>query len=257
MIMPQSLKYLSAHREAYEKSHPSLLNADQRHIVEQFLNALVRHCDPGLCVPIHAWHDILVSNVLKNRLELNQGSVEDQAVRREAIHHLFGCPKQMNASAYPKYGFLMDPDILRHILQDGNLVFQYGSVILKLKKQAMWTRTTMTVGNSLNFQVYKHKCPMNLNESRISCIPMRHQPPFYDAVVSGKCKWDMPGAIGEVFSDLAALEYYECQYHGRIAIDRDVEKVYLYPTTGEDETIFRAELPILAQKQIPWEILSF
>lgn len=256
--MPDSLKNFKKHQEQYIITHNKKVTIEEEKTITEFLDALIKENNLGMMVPLKYFKDILETNRIKNQLELDHGTSLSNEGRREATHELFGSDLDLKFSEYPKYGFILDKDILRHMLQDSDLCYHYGNVILVLKKEKFLPRTTMTVGSSLDFAAFKRKCPMLLTESNICCIEEEHQKPFYDAIINKEIKKDKPGNINNIFMDKnIMIPNYELQYHGDILFSEDIEKVCLFPISDMEKIEFNRDfVPKLQELNIPFEVLT-
>ncbi len=253
--MLKTLRNLHVNQQKYLNG--CVLDEHQKKVVDDFLQETVLENEFGTCVPIRYLSDILKSNELKNQMELGRGSSLSEKGRKEATVALFNCSKDIRDNEYPKYGFLMDKNVLKHILRDGNLVYQYGNVIFKFKKDSLLNRTTMTVGSSLDFQAYKTKCPMLVTRGNVCAVPFMLQKNFYNAIVDKRLLPNDVANISYVFDDFPFANYYELQYHGKVIISQDVEKVYFFPLGEDDEVVFNECIPMLEEMGIPWEKLGF
>lgn len=254
-----SLRHFDQFLHDYQKERGkyTTYSHSQQKEIQAFLNALIKQNTLAMCVPLYKLKDILESETIKSKTELvSDFTKEEREIRKQVIKQLFGCDlSRMKPFDYPKYGFLMDQNVLRHILQDGNLVFQYGNVIFKFKDHIR-SRTTICVGSSLNFKEYERKKPVRLHEPYYTCISVHHEQSFYRKMKSGSLKIDQPGALSQVMEDQIGFENYELQFHGSLTMS-DIEQVYLYPMNDEDAEKFKECTAILDHKGISWQILSF
>lgn len=75
MREPITLQNLTQHQHRFIKQAVPALRPAQTSKVEAFLKQTIQLNTFGMCVPIHAWKDILQSNVLKNQIELCKRSI--------------------------------------------------------------------------------------------------------------------------------------------------------------------------------------
>lgn len=218
--------------------------------IDGFLNNLVLNSTLITFVPGRKIMEVINSgeytSMQKLGLEENRTSAN---ARNNSSEVLFGS-KARDDDDYPKYGILSDKDILHEILVDGNAVYQYGSVIIVWKKEKVLNRTTMTIGNSINFGAYATKCPSFLsNPSYISIPGTNYYSPhqladtresiksFYEKIKSGELTL-FPSSIATSYNGDNGFEYYEIQLHGKLSIKDDVEEIDYFCGYEEDEKDF-------------------
>jgi len=256
--MPESLKNFETHQKNYIKMHPKAIDGSKEKVVLAFLEQLIKENDLAICVPLNRFNDILKSNKIKNQLELGVGSTLNIEVRKEATHELFGSSLDLDYTKYPKYGFILDKNPLRHFLQDSDLLFHYGNVIIILKKENFINCTTMTIGSSLDFASYKRKCPMLLTSPNICAIEHNAGIPLFNAIKNGELLPDSPGNVTNALAcKNVMVTNYELQFHKDIILTEDIEKICLLPMKDNDKTEFETKyLKTLKELNIEYELLT-
>ena len=255
--MIETLKNFEENQTNYINNHNKQINEQEEKTIINFLDNLINENNLGMCVPLKNLKEIIESDKIKNQLELNieiHGTTES---RKESIKYLFGVTENIKEEDYPKFGFILDKDPLRHMLTDTNIFYQYGNIILILKKENLINRTTMTLGSSLDFKAYLNKVPMKLTNPNIYCIEEQHQKYFYELINNGKLTTKLPGRMSKVLEEKGiVISNYELQYHGEITFSKDIEKVCLLPIKETDKEEFNKITPLLDKLNIGHEILE-
>ena len=126
-------------------------------------------------------------------------------IRGELEERLFGYKSNTDAKNRPVYGYLSDGDGL------DESVWQYGDVAVKLKKDQVRKRTTLTHKDSLS----------DARDSRVARL-------FDDADERMVKIEDFGFLRAQKTAELDFLDYFEAQYHGGITLD-DIEHVVFTP----------------------------
>lgn len=175
--------------------------------------------------------------------------------RRETVKALFGCDTdKLTPEEYPKFGYLSQADCKRDLLVNAEMCYQYGSVAFKLKKERMMHRTTLCVGDSVNYARCYNLIPTPVTRLRATCL---HGLPHTDGHQSFlslpeplMCYIYMAGRILEkrlttdnfpmidrlIGDDMPCFEFFELQYHGIIDITTDIERVDCMPCYDDDKS---------------------
>lgn len=151
---PKSLEFFDKHQLAYYERLCQLPYFTKiAPLVERFLKQIVH--DGAFYVRVHLQDlpAILETGRLMSCMETHHGTTDGgENVRRKVTEALFGCPAAgLQPHDYPKYGFLSQADAKKDLMVNGGMWCQYGDVSIQLKKERLLHRTTLTVGDSVNF----------------------------------------------------------------------------------------------------------
>ena len=243
-------------------------------VIERFLKAIVERGEFYTRVQIKILESILESGTLKSMIETHRGTTNGgENTRKEVIENLFGCDTSaMQAADYPKYGFLSQPDGRRDLLVNAHMSMQFGDVSIRLKKSRMMHRTTLCVGNSVNFGNSEMMVPTRTDNIKATCITglahegkrqlMRNPMGFYyyltSKILQGELTADNFAHIDRISDDCPMpIEYFELQYHGIISLKDDVERIDAVPSTPEEIDILNRLKPKFNAIGIPLEITMF
>lgn len=266
MKIPASLASFSKHQQIYcERQKQSLTLAPSiLQDIDDFLQKTIQESEFCMCVPLSVLPMIITSDVFKSQMEVERGAtMGGKETRKTITEALFGCDcKALSPSQYPKYGMLMDKNIFRQLCIDPDVVYHYGNVIVTFKKEAVLRRTTMCVGTSLDFGEYKYKCPVLVTKPGYCCIRANAKEPavellkFHHHIQSGELKADAPWTLYRTYDGALGYEFYELQFHGRLSLARDVERVDLFPMGSDDEERFQTCSSALDKLHIAHDILA-
>lgn len=238
-------------------------------IIEDFLRKII---DAGaFYIRVHARDlaTILETGVLKNMLETGTGATTGgPEVRLEANEALFGIDSsKLQPNQHPKYGYLSHPDPWRDSLINAGFCYQYGSVIIKLKKEELIHRTTISFGDSVNFGRFRFILPTRTNNVKATCLcgpavpldkyatamlPLRNPLDCYvyvaTRIAEGKLTVDNFSNIDRILGDqIPFFEHIELHYHGPLDIATCAEGLYCTAPEGEEKEAIEKAKP-LAEK---------
>lgn len=172
--------------------------------------------------------------------------------RKEAIKCLFGInPDRLKAGDFPKFGYLTNAHDGQELFFNASMSHQYGAVMVVFKKENLLHRTTLTVGNSINFGAATRLVPTMADNILPTCIQGLPNPKapvgtpggprlymeIANLLLTGKLAASNVERMGENFDDAPGLEYLELQYHGPLSLSRDVEAVYMCPWDDGDDQL--------------------
>jgi len=254
------------------------------HLLERlkaFLEEAVSYND--FCIRIHARHlpKIISENNIRQLAEVGGGTTLggiDQ--RKKVVRQLFNCRlSEMTPADYPIFGYLASSDNGGELICNADMSYQYGGVLMVLKKDNMLSRTTMTYGDSVNMAACSRMVATRVNKILPTCFQSLANansgndarfmaPPNGSWFIQNLCMALDDGRldphalhkINDVFDGRFGGEFIELQYHGGIQIDRDVEAVYGMPFEDGDEEIFdqaKVQLKELGIKARFFDIFSF
>lgn len=254
MNTPKSLNALAAHQAAYQAQLARLPYYNLvRPVVEGFLRQIVDKGAFYLRVHVSALDGILESRRIKNMMETGTGATGGgKETRAKVVEALFGCnASKLLPSEYPKYGFLSQPDAKLDLLVNGGMWAQYGDVSIQLKKERLLHRTTLCVGNSVNFAQCYSLIPTRVDDIKATCIcglphdgkPLMPLPDplicyimFATWVTEHKLTVSNFPTIERVTDDAPPVfEFFELQYHGDLDITQDVERIDVIPSSPEQK----------------------
>lgn len=260
----KSLLNFVEHQRSYQNNcaqqYP--IKADMIHTIECFLNDVVQDNAFCMCVKMEALRQIIETDVFKNQMELTKGTtMGGSQARAVATKALFGVDTTcLLPQEYPKYGLLLSQQKTHDLYCDMDMIFHYGSVIVTFKKEAVFYRTTMCVGNSLNFGEYQYKCPTYVKEPRYTCIRIQQGTQeilsFYNHIINHQLKSDAPYTLLQVYERIAGYENYELQYHGELKLSSDVAKIELFPINDQEEALFQILTPRMEAYGISCTVLD-
>lgn len=276
MSTPKSLQSLTAYQTSYQAQLKVLPYYHiVRPIVEEFLKQIISYGAFYIRVKIDDLDAILQSKRLKSMMETGNGAtLGGKETRAEVTKQLFGCDvKKLLLSEYPKYGFLSQPNAVRDLVVNAGMWMQYGDVSIQLKKERMVHRTTLCVGNSVNFGRYQTLIPTRVDDVKATCIcglphdgnpniqlpdPLMFYGVFANWVVKGKLTIENFPAIDDLVEDIPSVfEFFELQYHGEIDITKDVERIDIIPTSEEEKMKMLAFKEKFAEIGVRMEVEEF
>ncbi len=252
--IPRSLKTLEAYQDAYRQRLSALpyYNAVAP-IIEGFLQQAVGRGAFYLRVHVSALGDILSSRSIKSMMETGTGATNGgKNTRQEVTQALFGCDAStLQPDDYPKYGFLSQPDAVKDLYVNGAMWCQYGDVSIQLKKERLMHRTTLCVGNSVNFGNCHALIPTRVDSIKATCLcglphgegrsfmappdPMSCYILFATWILEKRLTIDNFPMIEELAKDLPPVfDFFELQYHGPISITEDVERIDVAPSSAQE-----------------------
>ena len=254
MDTPKSLRALAAHQSAYQE----LLRQQPYYkmvapIVEGFLRQIINHGAFYVRVHVSSLEGILESKRIKSVMETGTGATNGgKETRREAVEALFGCnANKLLPSEFPKYGFLSQSDAVKDLYINGGMWCQYGDVSIQLKKERLFHRTTLCVGDSVNFGRFYQLIPTRVDDEKATCIcglahdgeplmkmgdPVAAYALFAQWILEKKLTINNFPLIEEVAKDVPPIfDFFELQYHGDIDITQDVERIDVAPSSPEEK----------------------
>ncbi len=234
-MLPQSLEFFKEYHDNHYLEF--LKNKDLKKIVviEDFLKQLIIESNFNMCIRPSVLKTIVQENVFKSVFETGRGTtMGGRETRALATKALFNSNIQSLAdSDYPKYGYLGCKKSKIDFMANPDLMHQYGSVIVTFKKKFLYERTTLTVGDSINFgECYKKLATFTIDPKAI-CIKdkLRSNAPdsiklfnidrnfdfihiFYNAISKNALDIKNPHSIYNAFDGFHGFEFFELQYHG-------------------------------------------
>ena len=254
MDTPKSLRALATHQSAYQE----LLRQQPYYkmvapIVEGFLRQIINHGAFYLRVHVSSLEGILESKRIKSVMETGTGATNGgKDTRREVVEALFGCnADKLLPSEFPKYGFLSQSDAVKDLYVNGGMWCQYGDVSIQLKKERLFHRTTLCVGDSVNFGRCYQLIPTRVDDVKATCIcglahdgeplmkmgdPVAAYAIFAQWILEKKLTIKNFPLIEEVAKDVPPIfDFFELQYHGNIDITQDVERIDVAPSSPEEK----------------------
>ena len=187
-------------------------------------------------------------------METGKGATNGgKETRREVTEAVFGCnAKKLLPSEFPKFGFLSQPDAEKDLYVNGGMWCQYGDVSIQLKKDRLFHRTTLCVGDSVNFGRCYQLIPTRVDDVKATCIcglqhdgeplmkmgddPVVAYAIFAQWVLEKKLTLNNFPLIEEVAHDMPPIfDFFELQYHGDLDITKDVERIDVAPSSPEEK----------------------
>lgn len=252
--IPPSLQGHAAHQQRYLQTlHAQPYYDLMAPAIERFLTQIIRSGAFYLRVHESTLEGILHSQSIKSLMEVGQGATNGgRDTRMESTAALYGCDvTKLKPEEYPKYGFLSQSDPEKDLLLNAQMWCQYGDVSIKLNKERLLHRTTLTVGNSLNFGRCYALVPTRVDEVKATCLcgprhtekglvrmkdPMGLYAYFTTLILEGKLTERNFPRIESIAGEAASFfEYFELQYHGPLSLTDDVERIDLQAPSPSPE----------------------
>lgn len=209
------------------------------------LNDMIKNNDFNVRIPTDdatVIKSILEDGRLKTQFETGtSGGQLDTYVREKASHNLFNTPSDIDVKQYEKYGYLGSKDVTQDDKHNPQLWF-YGEGIIKLKKEEMMDRTTVTVGDSLRDAsdgrfIMGSKVTDVDSTVCVGRIGMIDE--FNQRFADGISKYGINDASAVGYG---VRSYIELQYHGDVTL-KDVESMTIerriLEELKEDENVSR------------------
>lgn len=267
---PKSLSHLAAHQEAYCQRLRALPYYNLvAPVVEAFLRQIVDRGAFYLRVHLPTLRLILESGRIKSVTETGKGATEGGAeTRREVTEALFGCKaSKLLPSEFPKYGFLSQPDPHLDLVVNGSMWAQYGDVSIQLRKERLFHRTTLCVGNSVDFGRCYMLVPTRVDDIKATCLcglphdgePLIHlQDPIFcyakltEWIMKREITVDNFPNIDSIAEGMPPLfEFFELQYHGDLDLSKDVERIDAIPSSDEERATLEELKPKFEAVGVP------
>lgn len=274
--IPKSLRNLAEYQEAYRQRLLDLPYYKMiAPIIETFLRQIIDRGAFYLRVHTSALKPILESGKIKSLTETGKGATEGGVeTRKEVTEALFGCKaSKLLPSEFPKYGFLSQPDAKLDLIVNGGMWAQYGDVSIQLKKERLFHRTTLCVGNSVNFGRCYLLIPTKVDNVKATCLcGLQHdgkplipiQDPIYcyammtEWILKKKITTQNFPNIDQIAENVPPLfEFFELQYHGELDIKKDVERIDITPSSEEEKKELEELKPKFEAIGVPLYIDSF
>lgn len=258
METPKTLKNFDAYEAEYfnafvqKEQIPAVAVA----IFTDFLKKVIDAADLCIRVPISVLPSIIRDGRIKNVMETGTGATMGGAsVRKEMTNILFGCNvDELAPNEYPNFGYLGTKNKMLEIFES-DLGFHYGDALITLKRENLFDRTTMCIGDTVDFGAFKYVMPTLLSHPRFTCAGWMLHP----GVTEDKSLRTLPGVyklhvllkaileeeltvnnfhkMGELFDKICTgFEFFELQFHGGISFPGDVEKVDCYNVWDNENT---------------------
>lgn len=271
--MPKTLARFDQHQAHYYKQLQKQPYFNMVSVViEEYIRRIVNKGAFCLRVQTDVLENILKDGRLRNKMELSDHVYKGQNkdTRMEVTRILFGQdPKLLHPSEFHKYGYLTSPEMRKELLFNYSLVFQYGNVVMTLKKQRMIHRSTLCFGDSLNFGACSHLIPTRTDRIKATCIPgLKHADNVLfrmdgielylyiaDKILSNALTEDNFIRLNDITEDAPPVfQFIELHYHGRIDLKRDIERIDATVERKEDQEILEKVKPQFEALGIPFKI---
>ncbi len=228
-------------------------------VIEDFLKKIIDAGDIYIRVHPETLPLILKDGYLKNSVETGTSATNGGSKARvSSTVCLFNCDSNKLAdSDYPTFGYLSCKDPLKNQMATYEMSYQYGDVVIKLKKDHLFHRTTLTVGTSIDFLSSGHMIPTLLTDPKATCI---FGPANPKGILNGLVNTSMLGLdtirfyrlLAQAISDKELtvenfyrieeilgercpfFKYFELQFHGRVTVD-DFEEITVMDDLDKEE----------------------
>ena len=223
---------------------------------------------------------IVADDRIKEMVELGRGTtLGGPAVRIEAIHALFDLGRgALKKNEYPKYGYLAPESVRADFFGLPDMAYHYGTVRIVLKRAALAERTTMLVGNGVNFGNCYFRVPCPLTAPDITCLGElvhhaeglaatgldrreRSDPSFpAKAFAVGCAKGKVTKAnfwrLEDIYEGMPGFEFFELHFHGELVLSRDVERIDIWDWTEDSRSIYEALKPAFERIRVPLALMT-
>lgn len=271
---PRTLLKFDAYQDRYYRKLMQLPYFNLLYpIIEQFIRQIVDKGAFCLRVSPTVLAQIMADGYIRNKMELPDDTPkgENKSTRKEVVRRMFGQdPEILQPTEFHKYGYLSSPLVRQDLLWNYSLVYQYGSVLITLRKDRMMHRTTLCFGDSVNFGACGLMIPTRVDRIKATCIPgLRHADslipdPIHPVdlygyiaqkITDGKLTEKNFIQLGDITRDGPPLfDFIELQYHGRIDFPKDIERIDATIEKPEEEELLQSLQPQLEEKGIPFKI---
>ena len=236
-------------------------------VIEYFLKKIIEAGDIYIRVYPKTIPLILKDGCLKNAVETGTSATNGGSEARiTSTVCLFNCDKNKLADAdYPTFGYLSCKDSFVNEIATYDMSFQYGDAAIKLKKDHLFNRTTLTVGSSIDFMSCAHMIPTLLTDPKATCIygpanpkgilsgssnailgldPIRHYRLLAHAIATEELTVENFYRLEELLGDRCPFfKYFELQFHGRVTVD-DFEEISMMADLDKESQDKLAKLGI-------------
>lgn len=260
--VPKSLARFDKHQLSYYRRLQELPYFSKvAPLIERFLTQIISEGAFYIRVHQRDLPAILESGMLKSCMETHHGATGGgEDTRKLVTEALFGChADDLQPNEFPKYGFLSQADAVKDLYVNGSMWCQYGDVSIQLKKERLIHRTTLTVGDSVNFGRCYTMIPTRVDCVKATCVcGMEHDgkalmsPPdpvmCYLMLASWILEKKLTPTNFPILERIAGdappvFDFFELQYHGSLRIDKDVERIDVNPSDQEERDALEALLP--------------
>lgn len=225
-VVPVTMSnYDQAYNEFREKRLTQIDDIEKFEQMDDTLNALIEN--NNFCMRIPTDDASVLSSILddeKFKTQFETGTSGGQYspdIRKKASENLFGTSQNIANSEYEKYGYLGSRDVSKDSAPQ--LMF-YGDGVVTFKKDQLFDRTTITVGDSLR-DAADGRYIMGSRVGNVDSTVAVGRPSmideFNDRIKNGIDKYGIDDA-SRVGSQVRS--YLELQYHGDLTL-KDVESI--------------------------------
>lgn len=228
---------------------------------ESFLRKAVKSCDFCMCMPVDCFKQALKDNEIKEMSETGHGSTNGGIkVRRQAMRQLYSLDStKYSLKDMPKYGLLVSKNRCGDLVQDPDVFYHYGVVMITFKKERIINRTTMTVGSSLQFDESILKTPTFVSDPKFICIKGMPKVEngarqryffglkyFADHLIAvKKLSPDLPNRMADLAEGMPGFENFEIQIFGRLTFSDDVERIEYMTLSGNEKERLQRLQPLM------------
>lgn len=243
-----TLARFSAYQERYLDKLYKHLPGFERFgtVVQCFLRDIIKRGEFYLRVPVKVLPLVLESGEIKNVLQCEKRPDMGNGQNRvQAVHAMFDCDTaSLKPEDYPRFGYLSDPNPNSNIFISGEMGYQYGDVVFRLRKDCLMTRTTLTFGDSLNFGRCFGMVPTAVTEVQPTCIwglPNGHGTPLQSLpdpgllwryiaskIMNNTLTVKNFAMINNLTDELPYFEFFELQFHGGLKVPEDISGIDVY-----------------------------
>ena len=222
---PKSLENFDKYEEEWRNTNYDQFTDTQKVFIRQNLQELFDNSEYHLAINPDTLEKVVDSGRFMNQFETGSSrGLFDNDIRKKATKQLFGSDVDtMSASDFEKYGYLGHMDFVVDA-SDSN-ARQYGSAIVRFKKESLNDRVTYTLGDSLGGAMSQtHIAGHDGQNVTISGI---EDSSYVRSKVLNSRLIKVPGSMTHNPHELAdetRSGYIELQYHGDLLLS-DVQSV--------------------------------
>ena len=252
-------------------------------LVDFVKKALRRFCKAGkFCLRVKQADvpSIVNDDRIKQMVELGHGTtIGGPEIRKEAVCSLFDLDeKTLSPSDYPKYGYLGPESVRADFFGLPDMAYHYGTVRFTLKRETMLERTTMLIGNGVNFGNCYFRVPCMMADPDITCLgelihhgerlaavglhrsersdPSLPAKAFAVACAKGKLDMNNFWRMEDVFEGMPGFEFFELHFHGEVLVSRDVERVDFWDWDDQSKEVFESVKPRFEALGVPVQYMN-
>jgi hypothetical protein len=261
--------------EYLQKLKANIRNFEQiAMVISLFLNKILKKGAFYMNVHVEDLPSILNDEELKsNMLTGKSATIGGQSSRITSTCAMYNVrAEDLQPEDYPKFGYLSCSDSRVNYFTNLDYEYQYGGVALKFKKENLWHRTMLVIGDSMNFAHFNGLVPTRVSRPIATCIyglSNGHGEPlirlsspapnwyfFADKILKNEINENnfhtMFDTIG---GEVPIFDLFELHFIGSLRLNLDVESIdTLKSSFNEQEELFKRTAEYCKDKNIQLNI---